>query len=175
MANQGSGEPKDRNIESFGGTDVTGRDIAGDLQAIVDDSIKGLMRSIGDVGSTPANTTGYTVLERLKDISSRLQQIRNSYSSQTASNTSTGAGLTVDIDLSSYSEGRSRIEVVVKSSAAADFTVQGSLDNSNWWDVDTISLAASGEEHQGYFNAFPYVRVTTSDANDNEIYIAASG
>ena len=38
------------------------------VKSIVDDSVKGLLRSIGDAGANPANVTGYTVLQRLHEI-----------------------------------------------------------------------------------------------------------
>lgn len=45
------------------------------LQALVDDSIAGLMRSIGDAGAAPTNTTGATVLNRLADLWTELAAI----------------------------------------------------------------------------------------------------
>lgn len=55
-------------ITKWGGTSVTGRDISGDFQALTDDSIKGLMRSIGDPGVAPTDATGKTLLKLLTDI-----------------------------------------------------------------------------------------------------------
>lgn len=56
------GEPADRNITQISGTSLTGRDWSGDLQALIDDSIKGLLRSLGDAGASPTNSTGRTLL-----------------------------------------------------------------------------------------------------------------
>lgn len=70
--------------------------------------------------------------------------------------------------------GRANVEVWVKSSGAADFLVEGSVDGVNWRLVDTITLTGAGERHEGYPNAYPYVRVRTDAANDNEIEICGS-
>ena len=40
-----------QDIVRWGGTDLTGRDISLDLKAITDDSIKGLLKSIGDIAA----------------------------------------------------------------------------------------------------------------------------
>ncbi|GAI11075.1 unnamed protein product, partial [marine sediment metagenome] len=63
-------------IDKWGGTELTGRDISLDLKALVDDSIKGILKSIGDageaanllgrIGEVQASPTANTVLDRLK-------------------------------------------------------------------------------------------------------------
>jgi len=63
------------NMSSWGGTSLTGRDISGDTRALVDDAIKGLMRSIGDAGASPVNTTGYTMLKYLNEIQDRVNRL----------------------------------------------------------------------------------------------------
>ena len=64
---------KDRNITHWGGTALTGRDISLDLKALTDDTIKGLLRSIGDAGDSPANITGKTLLKLLADLYTRIR------------------------------------------------------------------------------------------------------
>jgi len=88
-------------------------------------------------------------------------------------NSSVGAALTVTLDTGTYG-GRSSIEVWVNSNGAATFTVQGSRDNVNFRNTDTIVLGGAGEAHRGYLNAYRYIRVTTVAVNNNEIEIAAS-
>lgn len=106
-------------------------------------------------------------IENLREI---LEEV---FAPKTAYNSSVGAALTVTLDTGVH--GRSMVEVWVKSSAAATFTVASSKDNINWRTMDTITLAAVGEEHRGYSNAYRYIRVsTTTAANDNEIEITAS-
>jgi len=46
------------------------------LKALIDDTIKGVLRSIGDAGDSPANVTGYTVLKLLDIISDHMQYLR---------------------------------------------------------------------------------------------------
>jgi len=46
------------------------------LKALVDDTIKGVLRSIGDAGDAPANTPGETVLRRLGDIELHVNYLR---------------------------------------------------------------------------------------------------
>lgn len=86
---------------------------------------------------------------------------------------STGAVLTVDLDTGAHG-GRLYVEIWVKSSAAATFTVYGSRNNTDWRATDTIVLAAAGEFSRGYDNAYRYIRVATTDINDSEAEIVAS-
>lgn len=88
-------------------------------------------------------------------------------------NSSTGAALTVMLDTGLYG-GRTIVEVWVSSSAAATFTVAGSRDGTNWRTVDTISLSAAGEAARGYQNAYRYIQVSTTAANNNQVEIVAS-
>jgi len=46
------------------------------LKALIDDTIKGVLRSIGDAGDAPANVTGETVLRKLDDIETHLDKLR---------------------------------------------------------------------------------------------------
>jgi hypothetical protein len=63
------------NVSNWGGTALTGRDISADLKALVDDSIKGMMRSIGDAGASPNNSTGYTLLSHIATVSTRVDKL----------------------------------------------------------------------------------------------------
>jgi len=51
-----------------------------ETKALIDDTIKGLLRSIGDTGDAPANATGETVLRRLSDIEAHVFELRRRYS-----------------------------------------------------------------------------------------------
>mgnify|MGYP000223932335 CR=1 FL=1 len=52
----------------------------GYAKALVDDSIKGALRSIGDAGASPLNTTGKTLLQLNTDILSKQgTQLRDFY------------------------------------------------------------------------------------------------
>jgi hypothetical protein len=63
------------NVSNWGGTALTGRDISGDTRALVDDTIKGLLRSIGDAGASPGNISGQTMLYWLKNIDDRVTKL----------------------------------------------------------------------------------------------------
>lgn len=68
-------------VQSWGSPPVTltGRDITLDFQALTDDSIQGLMRTLGDAGATPNNATGDTVLQLLANILSALGGTANEH------------------------------------------------------------------------------------------------
>jgi len=46
------------------------------LKALIDDTIKGVLRSIGDAGDAPTNITGMTLLARLYELSGHLYDLR---------------------------------------------------------------------------------------------------
>jgi len=46
------------------------------LKALIDDTIKGVLRSIGDAGDAPANVVGETVLKKLDDIGGGIYWLR---------------------------------------------------------------------------------------------------
>ena len=114
--------------------------------------------------------TGADITTNIQNIDVALSTI---YLPMSIHNSSVGAALTVDLDTGLYG-GRTNTEVWVQSSGAATFTVQGSRDNVNFRNTDTIVLAVAGQAHRGYLNAYRYIRVTTPAANNNEIEIAAS-
>lgn len=60
--------PVNSSIDKIGGTDLTGDDWTQRFKALNDDTVKGLLRSIGDAGTSPANTTGKTVLQLLTEV-----------------------------------------------------------------------------------------------------------
>jgi len=144
------------------------------IKALVDDTVKGLLRSIGDAGAAPANITGSTVLKWLREIHVDVDVVHDSLRPRSAYSTSTSATLTVTLDVSDVRRGRSHVEVGVRSSSAGDFYVEGSHNNVRWWPVDTITVTANVDEHRGYLNAFPYIRVRTNLVADNEIVIVSS-
>jgi len=103
----------------------------------------------------------------LKDLYDELAKLTTPISIH---DSSTGAALTVSLEIGH----RSFVEVWMKTSAAATFKVYGSTDNSNWRECDEIPFTGAGELNNGYWNGYKYVRVSISDANNNEIEITAS-
>jgi len=144
------------------------------LKALVDDAVKGLMRSIGDAGAEPEGFTGRTVLRLLRDVYENTENIEWHGAHRFAYGTSISATLTVTLSLSGTAFARSHIDVGVRSSSSGDFYVEGSHDNARWWLVDTLTVTANVDKHKSYLNAFPYVRVRTNLVADNEILIVSS-
>ena len=91
--------------------------------------------------------------------------------SSSAYDGSTGAALEVILDTGDGA--RSLAEVWAKSSAAATFTVSCSRNGVDYRTVDTIVLAAAGEDLLVYQNAYRFIKVATTDVNNNEIEIVA--
>lgn len=138
--------------------------------------LKKIYNSVGDAGTSPINVSGRTSLAHLGDIAYRVDDTRlQGGFSRMIYNSSTAAPLSVTVNLNAANCGRSIMEVWVKSSAAATFYVQASRNNTDWRTIDIIELTGAGEEHRGYRNAYPYLKVYTDAANDNEIEIITIG
>ncbi len=105
----------------------------------------------------------------------RLEEINQAaYTHRSRHGESQASSLVVAIDLRGFS-GRVTVEVWVKSSEAADFFIEGSADGKNFRHLYTLSVGSGGgENHDGYMNAYPVLRVRTEAANDNEIEIVAA-
>ena len=101
-----------------------------------------------------------------------LAKLEEAFSPRISQGEATGM-LVVALDLRGLA-GRTNVEVWVKSSGAADFFLEGSVDGINWRSIETISLTGAGERHEGYMNAKPLVRVWTGAENENEIELCAS-
>lgn len=101
---------------------------------------------------------------------------RQRFGRKRTTDTSTGASLSVTHDTGKFGGG-SIIELHVESSAAATFTIEASADNATFRDtgLDQV-LTGAGFKHAGFRNAYRFIRVSTTNANDNiiEILSAAS-
>jgi len=71
-----------RDLIKIGGTSLTAADWTAILKALIDDSIKGILRSIGDAGDTPSNITGKTLLKILDDLYNRVRCLDPKYGTQ---------------------------------------------------------------------------------------------
>ena len=130
---------------------------------IIDKDMAAILRSLVSQQQALAAS-----LRRLEEIS------QQAYTHRSKHGESQAAPLVVAIDLRGFS-GRVTVEVWVKSSEAADFFVEGSADGKSFRHLYTLSVAAGGgENHDGYMNAYPVLRVRTEAANDNEIEIVAA-
>ncbi len=119
------------------------------LQSLVDDAIKGLLRSIGDPGVTPTNVTGYTVLYLLRQIETFQSYIRSaSYIGDKALDTSIplSASATYTSPVwSGHQASVGYIEVALKTDQAGDLYVEQSWDGSNWDRSENDAIVAATE------------------------------
>lgn len=133
------------------------------VKGIVDDSIKGLLRSIGDAGATPSNTAGETLLNRIAAIKDMLFYTSDQHSA-TGTKAVDGGDLEVSLDL-----GENRIcttvNVWVKSEAAAvesTFIVEMKNGSDTWRKVESFALT-DDEGFKTYQLAARNIRVTCAD------------
>ncbi len=119
----------------------------------------------------PQPATPVTITQAINSLRATLEAI---YSPRSNYDKSQAAALLVALDLRGLG-GRVTVEVWVKSSAAADFFVEGSADGTNFRQLYTLSVpAGGGENHEGFMNAYPVIRVRTEAANNNEIEVVAA-
>jgi len=111
-----------------------------ETKALIDDTIKGLLRSIGDAGAAPGNKTGATMLYRLYDIGVYTKGTRDSFGSPSDSVTftTTPLGANATYTSGSYDVQISRLGFIGalafadQPSATDGFMVEQSIDNTNW-------------------------------------------
>lgn len=78
------------------------------------------------------------------------------------------------LDLSGIA-GRLAVETVVSSSVPGTFTILGSIDGVNYVQKEVITLTSTHlNDSRGFLNAFPFIKVETSNAGVNQIDIIAS-
>ena len=111
------------------------------VRALVDKTIRGVFRSLGDPGSSPADASGSTVLRRLYNIEQNISQgirtVRSASGSVSAAeNTS---GLTVSLDCYGFPFVDLRYEV----GGAATINIEIQLAGT-WVTLESISEGAAG-------------------------------
>jgi len=112
-----------------------------------------------------------TLETSVKRLDEHIQEI---YTPRSNSGKSQAKALMTALDLRGLG-GRMTVEVWVKSSGAADFFIEGSANGQDFRKLYTLSvLGGGGENHEGFMNAYPVIRVRTEAANDNEIEIVAA-
>jgi len=139
-----------------------------ETKALIDDTIKGVLRSIGDAGATPGNITGETVLKKLDDIESYQDRIRNSFvqPSDSVTFTTTPLGANATYTSGSYDNRIARLGFIGalafadQASATDGFMVEQSIDNTNW-DLQSGKTTVSANVGKGIKVAMVarYVRV----------------
>jgi len=119
------------------------------------------------VGITPEAQ----LAQAIKSLGDTLHEI---YTPRSNSGKSVAKPLTIALDLRGLG-GRMTVEVWVKSSAAADFFVEGSANGQDFRKLYTLSVpGGGGENHEGFMNAYPVIRVRTEAAYNSEIEIVAA-
>jgi len=151
--------------ESVGIKDTTGTQInpakSEETKALIDDTIKGLLRSIGDAGTTPINVSGETVLRKLEAI---YRQI--SYPDTAVTFTTTPLGANATYTSSSYDNYWGRLGFIGalafadQPSATDGFMAEQSINNINW-DLQSGKTTVSANVGKGIKVAMiaRYVRV----------------
>ncbi len=136
-----------RDLIKVGGTSLTGADWTAILKALIDDSIKGVLRSLGDAGASPTNIQGKTALYKLYEIERRVRSLDGDIPSQVIKSASqSGAGITV---IHTVSTGKSLYLVFAFLSGASgggSGTVNVSVrdDGDNWlYNIAQISFDAA--------------------------------
>jgi len=130
--------------ESIGIKDTTGTQInpakSEETRALIDDTIKGLLRSIGDAGTTPANVMGETLLKRIQSIqwSTDQTRLRLTQPAHSMTFTTTPLGANATYTSGSFDNLDSRLGFIGalafadQPSASLGFMVEQSIDGTNW-------------------------------------------
>jgi len=139
-----------------------------ETKALIDDTIKGILRSIGDAGTAPANTTGETVLRRLADIEIYLSDTSRSLERprDAVTFTTTPLGANATYTSGGYDNYYGRLGFIGalafadQASATDGFMVEQSIDGTNW-DLQSGKTTVSANVGSGIKVAMVarYVRV----------------
>jgi len=139
-----------------------------ETKALIDDTIKGLLRSIGDAGEAPANATGLTLLRQIQDARIHLEYIRYALVNPEAAITftTTPLGANATYTSSGYDNLTGRLGFIGalafadQPSATDGFMVEQSIDNTNW-DLQSGKTTVSANVGKGIKAAMVarYVRV----------------
>ena len=120
-------------------------------EPLIDDTVKGLLRSIGDAGANPVNPSGATVLQRLTDITNRLTDISSNagwIASEANFALLTTTALAANASFTSSAvDRRYRTHRTVVAHAFADqagtLYIEQSPNGTNWDLVENVALSAN--------------------------------
>ncbi len=118
------------------------------LQALVDDAIKGILRSIGDAGDSPANTTGETFLKIAKGIQSETQRTREVLGYGFVAATLTTTALAASATYTGASKDFLNVvlgfvSVLAFADQAGEAYIEQSIDGDNWDLSESVAVSAS--------------------------------
>ena len=118
------------------------------LRSLVNDTVKGLLRSIGDAGASPTNQTGSTLLRRVYLTNVYLNNIQNGiyepadseiYTTTALDANATYTGSAIDFNLSRLGHAGA----IAYADQDGTMYFEGSIDGSNW-DIELGSQALTG-------------------------------
>lgn len=83
----------------------------------------------------------------------------------------------LEVTLDTGGSGRSVIEIWVKDVDSANFTIYGSFDglDGTWREIETLKVPHAGknERHEGFLNAYQYIKVVNDSETQSEIEVVA--
>lgn len=170
-------------IERWGGTALTGRDISLDLKALTDDSIKGLLKSFGDIATgenlitrfgaradsaQPDSTQTASFIAFLKGLLASVNLIKNTDGIKKITDTV----VTQDIGYGTLIEGQvtmtgSAIQVGANT-ACKNVTIQSEPTNGNYIYIGRTS-SVSSTVHM--YTLVPGASITFTASNINLLYV----
>jgi len=137
-----------RNITTWGGTALTGRDISSDI-ARLDIALSALRDAICAAGAEA---------KTLNDLYTRILEVQqNVYSQLIGADETVAQSITLDV------AGRTLLDIYASASVAATFRLDVSNDNTNWIS-DYLTWAAVTEVKETHTNAFRYLRLKSDAA-----------
>jgi len=118
------------------------------LRSLVNDAVKGLLRSIGDAGASPSNSTGKTILKLLADCYEKIYDLNfrfvNPINAETYTTTPLAANATYTGPSRSFTTSRlGHAGAIAYADQDGTMYFEGSIDGSNW-DVELGSQALTG-------------------------------
>ena len=118
------------------------------LRSLVNDAVKGLLRSIGDAGASPTNQSGKTVLGYLYDLSEYIKDIYFFLHKPTNAETFSTTPLAANATYTGPSKGcgTSRLShagAIAYADQDGTMYFEGSINGSNW-DIELGSQAVTG-------------------------------
>jgi len=137
-----------RNITTWGGTALTGRDISSDI-ARLDIALSALRDAVCAAGADA---------KTLNDLYTRILEVQqNVYSQLIGADETVAQSITLDV------AGRTLLDIYASASVAATFRLDVSNDNTNWIS-DYLTWAAVTEVKETHTNAFRYLRLKSDAA-----------
>jgi len=155
-----------QDLKSISGQTLTPRDITQDLRALTDDSIVGVLKSIGRADTTATDYRGRTLLWwHYSDWTRKTPNL--------CQLSTTAAALTLDTYVGTETTGAGVIGIIARSSDRAHVNIYAGYRPDACFQIDSLRLEAAGTVSVSYISSFPFWRVQIPEANNNEVRIFA--